>query len=63
MTEEQALRNLDNAAAQLPASRETHAVLQQSVAMLRRCVELPKESSGCTASAAKDEENASASIE
>ncbi len=38
MTPEQALNNVDQAAAQVAAPREVHAVLQQSVAVLRRAL-------------------------
>ena len=38
MTPEHALNNLDQAAAQVAAPREVHAVLQQSVAVLQRAL-------------------------
>ncbi len=38
MTPEQALANLDQAAAQLSASREVHHALQHSVDVLRRAL-------------------------
>lgn len=39
ITPEIALRNLDNASAQIPANRETHAAIAESVKVLKEFIE------------------------